>query len=198
MINLPDRSVSMTRPVPRVARVLRVVACLRAGLFAALLAALAPAHAGKAHVHGLLKMDVTLEGADLSIALEMPLDSLVGYERAPRSDAERRAASEALARMRDGASLFRLDAAAQCVLRSVEVSAPVLEQPAAKNPDGHADLEASYVFRCAQPARLAQLEVLLFDVFRRVDRIEVQAALPQGQRKAVLRKTARRLPLAAS
>ncbi|HMR69005.1 MAG TPA: DUF2796 domain-containing protein, partial [Rubrivivax sp.] len=62
--------------------------------------------------------------------------------------------------------------------------------------DGHADLDATYTFACAQPARLATLEVGLFDAFRRVERVEVQAALPQGQRKAVLRRSAKVVQLA--
>ena len=48
-------------------------------------------------------------------------------------------------------------------------------------------------FRCAQPSRVALLDVLLFDAFKRID---VQAVLPQGQSKAVLRRTARVLRLA--
>jgi hypothetical protein len=55
---------------------------------------------------------------------------------------------------------------------------------------------ASYVFRCAQPARLAALEVLLFDAFPRVEGTAVQAVLPHGQHKSVLRRTARVVRLA--
>jgi len=171
----------------------------RTGLLVALLTGLAlaaPAWAGKAHVHGLVKMDLVLDGPELTVNLDMPLDSLVGFERAPRTDAERQAATAALARMRDGAALFRPDPAARCRLLAAEVSAPVLEQPAAARPqDGHADLAASYQFRCDEPARLARLDVLLFEAFRRVERIEVQAALPQGQHKTVLRKSAPTLRL---
>jgi hypothetical protein len=103
--------------------------------------------------------------------------------------------------MRDGAALFRFDAAAQCTLASAKVEAPLLEPaatPAAKPAAAgeHADLDASYTFRCAQPARLATLEVLLFDAFPRVARVTVQAVLPHGQHKAVLRRAARTVRLA--
>lgn len=191
-----------TRPATRPGRPGLLRRALRAGGSTALVTALwlaaGPASAGKAHEHGALRMDLSLEGADLSIALAMPLDSAVGYERAPRTEAERQAAAAALARLRDGAAMFRPDAAAQCSLTSAAVSAPVLERPApaGQAADGHADLDATYVFRCTQPAKLLQLEVLLFDAFKRVDRIDVQAALPHGQRKATLLKTARVLRLA--
>jgi hypothetical protein len=161
----------------------------------------AAAAAGKAHEHGSVQLDIAVEAAEVSLAVEMPLDSLLGFERAPRTQAERQAAAAALAKMRDGAALFRFDAAAQCTLASAKVEAPLLEPaatPAAKPAAAgeHADLDASYAFRCAQPARLATVEVLLFDAFPRVARVTVQAVLPHGQHKAVLRRSARTVRLA--
>lgn len=186
-------------PKRRIDVVLRVMRRARAGLgLLALLTAAGAAQAHKPHEHGVVKLDVALDGGELTLVVEMPLDSLVGFERAPRTDAERQAAVAALARMRDGAALFRLDAAARCSLRSATVEAPVLEAaPGATGPaGGHADLEAVYVFACAEPSRLAALDVRLFEAFRRVDRIDVQAALPGVQRKATLRRAASVLRLA--
>ena len=99
-------------------------------------------------------------------------------------------------------ALFRFDAKAQCALHDASVEAPVLEQAnravgrPAVSTEEHAELGATYVFRCAQPARLTTLEVLLFDAFRRVERIDVKTALPQGQSKTVLRRSARVVRLA--
>jgi hypothetical protein len=155
------------------------------------------ASAAKPHQHGAMKLGVAVEATEVTLVVEMPLDGLVGFERAPRSDAERKAAAAALATMRDGAALFRLDAAAQCTLSSATVEAPVLEQAATSGATKeHADLDATYVFKCGQPGRLTTLEVLLFDAFKRVERIDVQAVLPHGQTKAVLRRTARTVRLA--
>lgn len=159
------------------------------------------AFAGKAHQHGVARLDLAVDGGAVTVAVEMPLDGLVGFERAPRTDAERQAAAAALARMRDGGALLRFDAAAQCRLVESRVQAPMLETPAAAAPngqsgDGHADLDASYTFACARPARLATLELMLFESFERIERVEVQAALPLGQRKAVLRRPARVFQLA--
>lgn len=152
--------------------------------------------AHKAHVHGLARLDVAVEAGNVTLSAEIPMDSLVGFERAPRTDAERKAATEALATLRDGARLFRFDAAAQCTLKSAEVDAPVIEQPAKAAPaGGHADVDARYSYACAQPAQLAALEVLLFDAFKRIERIEVQAALAKGQTKSVLRRSARQVKL---
>jgi hypothetical protein len=156
--------------------------------------------AGKAHEHGALKLDVAIEGQKLTIAMEAPLDNLLGFERAPRTDAERKAAAEVLARLRrpdKGTPLFAMDAAAQCTLGKAEVQAPVLEPGAKTAPkDEHADLDASYEFTCAQPDALRTLDVGLFEAYRRIQRIDVQVAGPKGQAKATLKRPARKVQLA--
>ena len=155
--------------------------------------------AGKAHEHGALKLDVVLDGANLSVALEAPLDNLLGFERAPRTAAERQAAADLLARLRSpaqAAALLVPEAAARCTLAKAEVQAPVLE-PGSRPPaqDDHADLDARYEFSCAQPAALRQLDTGLFQAFARVQRIDVQVAGPAGQFKATLKRPARTVRL---
>ncbi len=156
--------------------------------------------AGKAHEHGALKLDVAIEGNKLTIAMVAPLDNLLGFERAPRTDAERKAAAEVLARLRNpgqGVPLFVTDAAAQCSLAKAEVQAPVLEPgAAAAAKDGHADVDASYEFNCAQPGELRSLDVALFDAYKRIQRIDVQVAGAKGQAKVTLKRPARKVPLA--
>ena len=173
----------------RHARILLLVASVAAGAAAA---------APHAHQHGAVRLAVAIDGEQLSIAMEAPLDSLLGFERAPRNDAERRAANELLARLRSGtAALFQPDAAARCALVQAEVRAGVLE-PAAKaavTEDDHADLDAGYTFKCAQPGQLRTLELGLFDAFKRLRRIEVQVAGPKGQRKLTLERPARSVAL---
>lgn len=150
----------------------------------------------KAHDHGAMKMDMVIDGAKLSIDVEMPLDSLVGFERAPRTDAERSAATAALARMHAGADLFKPNVEARCVPASTSVKAPVLETGArSQAASEHADFDATYVFQCAHPAQLSTLDVSIFDAFKRVRQITVRVAGPKGQRKVVLRPPAQRVQL---
>ena len=155
--------------------------------------------AGKAHEHGALKLDVAIEGNKLTIEMEAPLDNLLGFERAPRTDAERKAAADVLARLRSpdkGTPLFAADAVAQCTLGKAEVQAPVLEpgaKPSAK--DGHADLDASYEFTCTKPDALRTLDVGLFEAYRRIQRIDVQVATPKGQAKVTLKRPTRLVQL---
>lgn len=147
-----------------------------------------------AHEHGVVRVDVAVQGESLAVNLDAPLDSLVGFERAPRNGKERQAADEVLARLKSGTGLFNGDASAQCTLSKAEVKAPVLEA-AATAKGGHADLEASYEFRCAQPAQLRTLDLGLFEAFKRIQRIDVQVAGARGQVKATLRRPARSVRL---
>ncbi|MFZ2989011.1 DUF2796 domain-containing protein [Ideonella sp.] len=155
--------------------------------------------AGKAHEHGALKLDIALDGSTLSIDMEAPLDNLLGFERAPRTDAERKAAAEVLARLRSldkTNPLFVPDAAAQCALVKAEVEAPVLESTKPLAKDDHADVDATYTYTCAQPLALKRLEVRLFDAYKRIARIDVQVAGAKGQSKATLKRPARDVVLA--
>lgn len=154
-----------------------------------------------AHEHGAVKLDVAIDGAALTIGLEAPLDSLIGFEHAPRNDKERRAADEALTRLRSGAGLFSADAAARCTLANVDVQAPVLDPGpkasarTAEAKDDHGDLDATFDFKCTRPQLLRTLDVGLFEAFKRIRRIDVQVAGPKGQLKATLERPARSVPL---
>lgn len=185
--------------------------CGPKSLICGVLISVALAAASKPHEHGVVRLDVSIEGQQVTIAMTAALDNWLGFERAPRTDAERKAAAEVLARLRNpsqGAALFALNAQAQCQLAQAEVSAPVLEPaakpaaapaapppPATKGGAEHADLEASYSFQCAQPAQLRSLDLGLLDAYKRIQRIEVQVAGPKGQAKVTLRRPARSVTL---
>lgn len=176
------------------------------------LATLAQAH-HHAHVHGVAKVDIVVDGAQVVIELSSPLDSVVGFEHRPRTAAQRQAAEAAIARLKDGAALWRADAAAQCTLAEATLQADALKPaeapaanaaksgsggqpaPGAKATEEHADLDARYVFRCAAPDKLTALEHGLYTAFKGMQRIEVQVAGPQGQARATLRRPANRVAL---
>ncbi|OWQ85657.1 hypothetical protein CDN99_21475 [Roseateles aquatilis] len=158
-------------------------------------------HAGHgAHEHGVIRVDVVVDGDQLTVALEAPLDSLLGFEHQPRTDAEKAATQRMLTRMRDGATLWRPAPEAGCRFESARLDSALITAPtdgarANKTPaDGaseagkHMDLDASYTFRCAQPARLNSLSHTLFRDFPRLQRLEVQIAGPKGQRKRTLQR----------
>ena len=161
------------------------------------------AHATEAaHVHGLMHLDIAVEQKLLTLQLEAPLDSLLGFERRPRTPAERQAADALLKQMGDASVLFKPDAAAQCVLATVSVesaalqSSPSASAKQAGQEGGHADLDASYEFNCARPDQLTAIDIGLFDAFKRLQKIEVQVAGAQGQSRQMLQRPDKRVKLA--
>lgn len=145
--------------------------------------------AQKAHSHGVAQLEIAVDGPTITLKLASPLDSLVGFERAPRNDAERgqiRAMAQAL---RSG-NQFVPTPAARCRLDRVELKSPVLAPellgesgPAAtgKPADDHAELDGTFVLRCEDAKALQGLDVMMFDHFKRLRRLDTQVAGPKGQ-----------------
>lgn len=144
-------------------------------LIAAALLFSAPVAAQHKHVHGEGRLDVAIVGDTVTLALELPLDAVTGFERAPRSEKEKAALADAEKRFNDAAALFMPTPAAACTVQSVEVGMPKF--------DGgeHADVAARYVFRCANPAALKDIATTLFKHFKRLYRLETQRVGPTGQ-----------------
>jgi hypothetical protein len=144
-----------------------------------------------AHVHGQLTLDVAVDGPTVVIAMESPLDNLVGFERAPRTDAEKKSAEDAVAQLRAADKLFAIDPAANCKLGPVELRSGAL---GLGNPDpaeaaaGHADLDATFSFNCTSAAAAKFIDVNLFSAFKGMRQIDVQVATAQGQFKRQLKR----------
>jgi hypothetical protein len=172
---------------------MKLHACAAALLLALPLAATA----GKAHQHGVARLDIGADPGKIVIALESPLDNLLGFERAPRTDAERKIVADAVAKLKDGPALFRIDPAAACTLASVELTSAPLKlgsAAAAAKDDGHGDLDAEYTFTCTgSPA--GHVEIALFDAFPRLQRLQVQAATAKGQASQTLKRPSKRIEL---
>ena len=162
------------------------------------LAYAAPGAALHAHEHGIARLDVAVDGARLLIGLESPLDNLVGFEHAPRSDKQRAALKKMTEELMASERLYKLPAGAEC--KSVRVA---LEHPhqggglaagKAEKPDrardshddAHAELRGTWEFVCGRSDSLIRLDVQLFDVFPGIKRIRAQIATARGQATANL------------
>jgi hypothetical protein len=155
----------------------------------------AHAQAPHAHVHGQLKLDVAVDVQSISFGIDSPLDNIVGFEHAPRTDAERKTAQQALAQLRAAGALFSIDPAAACRLNQVDLVAPALGlgEPRAGEAQGHADLEGNIVFECRSPVQARFIDIALFDAFHNLKEIEVQIATPSGQFQRTLKRPVGRL-----
>ena len=206
-------------PTPRLARLGKPprpgVPASVAGLFCMVLGlSCGPAFAKGpgAHLHGVARLDVVLDDKILQLSLETPLANLLGFERGPRSEAERQAVRAMALRFHAGATLFVPTAAAGCTLLGSELASNVIEPsllaapaavaskptaaaattkttgtaPAAASVHEHADLDANLRFLCAQPAALKGVEVRLFQAFPRLRQLDTALATGRAQRGARL------------
>jgi hypothetical protein len=199
---LPGGSMNMImvdKPFP--IRTLAAGAVLAFGLMAP-----ATATAQHAHVHGVARLELAVDGQRVSLRLESPLENLLGFERAPRTDKEKVAVRSMAERLARPDALFALTAAARCTAASTRIDAPVVGlagKPGAdaqtvapgkagpggakKGADaGHAELQAQFVFQCEDAARLQGVEVRLFEAFQRLRQLDVQAVTPRGQKSVRL------------
>lgn len=146
---------------------------------------------GHAHVHGQAQLELVLEGASLQLTLSAPLDSIVGFEHAPRTAAQRQSAEAALRSLADPAQLFSLPPAAGCTLQDKSIDAPTLQAaPGAAKSGEHADLDATWRFNCSAPAQLDRVKLSFFERFAPMKRLTVLVAGPAGQGRYPLRRGA--------
>lgn len=170
-------------------------------LFGVLQLATFGAVAAGSHEHGTGSLNAAIERAKITIVLALPLDVLVGYERAPRTEKERAALLAAQAQLRES-GLFMPASEAGCVLKSATINVPFTGPLAPRGPsspgsatmpggqavsDGeHADVDAEYVFDCVNAAAGAFVDTTIFKRFPRLYRLDVQRIGLQGQARARL------------
>ena len=82
------------------------------------------AHAAGAHSHGIARLEVAVDGATVTLRLASPLESLLGFERAPRNDAER-GQVRAMAQALRAGNPFVPTPAARCRLDKVDLASSV-------------------------------------------------------------------------
>ncbi len=146
------------------------------------------------HEHGVARMNLAIDGQQLQVTIQVPLESLLGYERAPRDATEKAQATAMLERLKQAQEVVVTPAAAQCrAVEAAQIKAPLIEGKGSA--ERHGDLNGEYKLVCAQPAELRTLEVSLFEVSRRITRVQVQVAGPKGASQTVLRRNKRQVKL---
>ena len=167
---------------------------------AAAMAALAPAtsRAEAPHEHGVVHLDVAVDKSKITVQMSSPLDNLLGFERAPLTDDERRRVEVMVATLRASAALFAIDPAAGCKPGPVDLASAALRlgrPDPAELQAGHADIDATFEFDCADAGRAGYIDTALFGRYAGIHRIAVQLASTHGQRMATLTRPDRRIAL---
>ncbi len=173
-------------------RMLPAVALVPAFLASSALAANHEHREHDAHAHGHGTLDIVVEGELAMLELRMPGVNVVGFEHAPKEDAEHEAVRRALEPLQDGASVFVLTPEADCVIEhsAAEITAVAhdehhddghhdadehAEHEADAGEEEHSELRATYQFRCGAPERLDRIETHVLEHLHDVEEIEVRA-----------------------
>lgn len=188
----------------RFARCLPIVA----GLAVCIGAAVAADREHGAHVHGVSQLNVAVEGKNIEIELASPASDIVGFEHAARTDAEKKTVERASETLSEGMMVFGFPADGRCETEAVDVRSTLEatrethhdahghEQKGARHaPETHAEFHVHYHFHCENPAAVTHIDVKLFDQFKTMREIEVQALTPRGQSAQELTPGAARLTL---
>jgi hypothetical protein len=127
------------------------------------------------HVHGQASLIVGMEGAGGTAEFRGAGDDLYGFERAPRTAAERAKQEAALQRLRtQGAQLLRFDATLGCTVTPQEVR--VVEERS-----GHGEVRAQYRIACKRPVAGKPLRFGFSAAFPGIDRVAVQLVSDTAQ-----------------
>jgi hypothetical protein len=148
-------------------------------------------------VHGQATLSVAIDGDQLLLDFDSPMENLVGFEHAPRNEQQKQALLDLKSRLDRAAAIFLATADAGCTQISAKLDSPLLGRNVGDKEDGnaHADLSAEYEFRCREPLKLRDIEVRLFQVFPRLQGITVSIAGPKGQAEVRLTPKRTRIPL---
>jgi hypothetical protein len=165
-----------------------------------------------AHEHGRGILNIAIEGTKVSMELEAPGADIVGFEHKAKTEQQKAAIEKAEQQLMVGEALFKLPAAAGCVLVT---SGAVLEGEGhdhhhddAKDHDKehhddkadhaeseHSGFRAEYTFECKSPASLTSIGFDYFKVFAGAQKLDVTVITPKGQSKFEVSRAKPRIEL---
>ena len=131
-----------------------------------------------AHVHGMATLDLVMDDQELMLHLQSPLMNFLGFEHEPETEQQKAIYQDMLQQLERKNSLLTVEGTT-CQAESIEIEDPFANQDEA----GHADVDVSYFLRCEQPDKITGLKINLFDLYNRLETLQVQMVLPTGQQQ---------------
>lgn len=147
-----------------------------------------------AHQHGAARLQVSLEGGALLIAYDGPAENILGFEHAPKTDAQKKTVARAEEQLKQPGRLFVTPPAADCRAQPARIE---MKLPASGSGETHSEIEAEWRWECTKPAALTHIDIGLFKAFPRLKQLSAQIVTAQGQKTAVLKPNTARLKIAA-
>lgn len=148
--------------------------------------ALAKKKPAKAHAHGHAKADIGVEGNKIEVELEIPADSIFGFEHVAKTDAEKKIVEDARATLRDkAAEMFVLPADAGCKATKIQVESTLEDDDHGKKKhahEGHSDVDVEYDFLCDKSPAGLTATFGIMSAFPKLKEIKVQVVSSTGQK----------------
>ena len=153
-----------------------------------------------AHEHGVGQLNIAFEGTEIAMELNAPGADIVGFEHPAITDEDRAKVTAAIELLENPQELFRLTGAAGC--KVVLAEAELLDEDGSDHEDhghkddhkghdhhddhhgagGHTEFRADYLFSCAAPEQVGEIEFGYFVTFPNARELEVQLISDQGSR----------------
>jgi hypothetical protein len=147
-----------------------------------------------AHQHGAAALQVSLDGRVLQIAYDGPAENILGFEHAPKTEAQRKTVARAEEQLRQSAQLFTTPPAAACQAQPARIE---MKLPSPGSGETHSEIEVEWRWDCAKPDALAYVDVGLFKAFPRLKQLRAQVVTGKGQTTALLKPNTARLKIAS-
>lgn len=133
-------------------------------------------HSHQHHQHGKGVLEIAIEGKTLSGRLEMPLEALLGFEHAPKTNKEKSAQSKLETRLGTIEAWFEINSEAQCSPKSTHTK---LDRDAKTK---HSDLLYTFSYSCANHGALKEMGLLFFKEYPGVKEVKVELVSSKDQR----------------
>ena len=162
------------------------------GISLALTVATSTAIAQTAHVHGKGQVNIAIEGDHLFMELESPGADIVGFEHEARSDAEKEAVKQAIAKLGDPMMLMRFDADAGCEVHSASAGIEGEhdehdehdEHKSHEGEEAHGAFVAKYEIECDDMDALDSIEFTYFNEFSNAQSLDIVVIDGSGQSRS--------------
>jgi len=143
----------------------------------------------KAHTHGIGSLNIVIDQSEIHAEFEIPAESIVGFEYAPKSKAEKKAVSDAKSFWTRENNVFHLSKAARCSPKSSQVNFEFEKKKGHDHhQESHSELHANYSFKCDSLKELDSIEFLPLRKLKGIHKIKGQLATHRKQGPITLTK----------
>lgn len=174
----------------------KVLICTTVLVFAAAAAnAHSHRHEAKGHVHGAGKFSITFDKTKGRAELEVPAESILGFEHAPKNDKQKKAYEESMAALETGiAKLVQLDASLNCQFTKDFIG---LEKDESGKQSKHADYLATFNVTCDK-SPVGSKVIVDFSAYKRLAKLEVTVLADNVVKTVTAKKKPVELDLSAN